>query len=129
VTLRARLVVALLALALIPTAIFTAFTLDQLDRATRRWFQPGVEAALESSREVSKGALARLDALALAGADEWAVRWPAGSPTAARHRADICCSLRILQLIPYLLGRPTWVCIKTVLCTECVQAKCHCRAR
>ncbi len=86
-TLRARLVVALLALALIPTAIFTVFTLDQLDRATRRWFRPGVEAALESSREVSKGALARLDATALAGADAWAARWRTGAPTAARRAA------------------------------------------
>ncbi len=86
-TLRARLFVALLALALIPSAIFTLFTLDQLDRATRRWFRPGVEAALESSREVSKAAMARLDALVLAGADEWSVRWPAGPLTAARRAA------------------------------------------
>jgi nitrogen fixation/metabolism regulation signal transduction histidine kinase len=87
VTLRARLVVALLALALIPTALFTAFTLDQLDRATRRWFQPGVEDALEAAREVSHPALARLDAMVLAGADEWATRWPAGPLTATRRDA------------------------------------------
>jgi nitrogen fixation/metabolism regulation signal transduction histidine kinase len=87
VTLRARLLLALLALALIPTAVFTAFTLDQLDQATRRWFRPGIEAALESSREVSKSALARLDAVALAGADAWATRWPQGPLTAARRAA------------------------------------------
>ena len=92
-TLRARLIVALLALALIPTAVFTAFTLDQLDRATRRWFRPGVEAALESSREVSKGALARLDAMALAGADEWATRWPAG-PLGTTRRGAMRAQLR-----------------------------------
>ena len=86
-TLRARLVVALLALALIPTAVFTLFTLDQLDRATRLWFRPGVEGALESSREVSKNALARLDAMALAGADEWATGWPAEPPAAPRRTA------------------------------------------
>ena len=86
-TLRARLVVALLALALIPTAVFTLFTLDQLDRATRLWFRPGVEGALESSREVSKNALARLDAMALAGADEWATTWPATAPGAAQRAA------------------------------------------
>jgi len=93
VTLRARLIVALLALAFIPTAIFAAFTLDQLDRATRRWFRPGVEAALESSREVSKSALARLDALALAGADAWAARWPQG-PLSATRRAAMRTELR-----------------------------------
>jgi two-component system nitrogen regulation sensor histidine kinase NtrY len=87
VTLRARLLAALLVLALIPTAVFTVFTLDQLDRATRHWFRPGVEAALESSREVSKSALARLDAVVLAGADEWATRWPQRPLTVARRAA------------------------------------------
>jgi nitrogen fixation/metabolism regulation signal transduction histidine kinase len=93
VTLRARLVVALLALALIPTGVFTAFTLVQLDQATRRWFQPGVEAALGSSREVSKHALALLDAMALAESDRWASRWPAGALTAPQ-RAMIRAQLR-----------------------------------
>ena len=86
-TLRARLIVALLAVALLPTAVFTVFTLDQLDRATRFWFRPGVDAALQSSLEVSKGAIARLDAMALMGADEWAKHWPAGPVTATRRAA------------------------------------------
>ena len=64
-SLRARLFLALLALALLPTAVLTLFTLDQLDRSTRRWFLPGVERALESSHEVTKTALARLDATVL----------------------------------------------------------------
>lgn len=109
-TLRARLIVALLAVALIPTAVFTVFTLDQLDRATRRWFRPGVEAALESSREVSKAALTRLDAMALAGADEWATRWPAEPLTPARRavmrtqlRAD---ALDLVQL--YVREHDRW---------------------
>ena len=91
-TLRARLLVALLVLALIPTILFAAFTLAELDRAARRWFSPGVETALESSREVSKDALVRLDALARAGADDWAARWPATplDPAArAAMRADL----------------------------------------
>ena len=92
-TLRARLLLALLALALLPTALFTVFTLDQLDRATRRWFRPGVEAALESSREVSKSALARLDASTLASADALAASWPRGPLTAAQ-RAGVGAELR-----------------------------------
>ena len=92
-TLRARLLLALLALALIPTALFTIFTLDQLDRATRRWFRPGVEAALESAREVSKSALARLDAATLASADALAASWPR-RPLTAAQRAAIGSELR-----------------------------------
>jgi nitrogen fixation/metabolism regulation signal transduction histidine kinase len=72
VTLRARLLIALLALALVPTAIFTVFTLDQLQRATERWFSPSVERSLVSALEVSRSSLARMDALAIAQADEWA---------------------------------------------------------
>jgi nitrogen fixation/metabolism regulation signal transduction histidine kinase len=72
VTLRVRLLIALLALALVPTAVFTVFTLDQLQRATERWFSPSVERSLESALEVSRSALARMEALAVAQADEWA---------------------------------------------------------
>jgi len=78
VSLRARLLAALLALALVPTAIFSLFTLDQLDRSTLRWFQPGVERALDAGREASRNALARLDAVALAGAEACAETWPDG---------------------------------------------------
>jgi len=78
VSLRARLLLALLALALLPTAIFSIFTLDQLDRSTLRWFQPGVERALDAGREASRNALARLDAVALAGAEACAETWPDG---------------------------------------------------
>lgn len=80
-TLRARLVLALMALALLPTVIFTVFTLDQLDRATDRWFRPGVDRALDSGVEVTKSALTRLETTVLAMADEAAVRL--GGPRAA----------------------------------------------
>ena len=73
VTLRVRLLIALLALALVPTAVFTVFTLDQLQRATERWFSPSVERSLESALEVSRASLARMEALAIAQADEWAL--------------------------------------------------------
>ena len=90
-SLRARLFLALLAVALVPTAVFTAFTLDQLDRSTRRWFRPGVDRALESAHEVSRTALARLDATVLAAADQWSRDWR--GPLDPAHRADLGASL------------------------------------
>ncbi len=63
---------ALLALALLPTAVFTVFTLIELDRATQRWFRPGVDRALESAQQVSRTALTRLEAAALDAATSWA---------------------------------------------------------
>jgi len=93
VSLRARLFLALLALALLPTAVLTLFTLDQLDRSTRRWFLPGVERALESSHEVTKTALARLDATVLSAADDWAGAWP-HSDLAPAGRAAMRARLR-----------------------------------
>lgn len=71
-TLRARLLLALLAMAVLPIAAFTLFTLDQLDRATARWFRPGVEHALGSALEVSRASLARVEAFAIGGAEAWA---------------------------------------------------------
>jgi nitrogen fixation/metabolism regulation signal transduction histidine kinase len=62
VSLRARLVAALLVVALLPTAVFTVFSLVELDRATQRWFRPGVDRALEAGRRVSDAALERLEA-------------------------------------------------------------------
>jgi nitrogen fixation/metabolism regulation signal transduction histidine kinase len=72
VSLRARLVAALLALALLPTAAFTLFTLIELDRATQGWFRPGVDRALESAQQVSRTALTRMEATVLAQAEAWA---------------------------------------------------------
>ena len=71
-TLRARLLLALLAMAVLPIAAFTLFTLDQLDRATARWFRPGVEHALGSALEVSRSSLTRVEAFAVGSAEQWA---------------------------------------------------------
>ena len=76
-TLRARFTLALLALALIPTALYTAFTLDQLGRSAERWFRPGVNRALESALETTRTTLARVEAVVLAQADALSAGLPA----------------------------------------------------
>ncbi len=77
-----------MALALLPTVVFTAFTLDQLGRATDRWFRPGVDRALDSGVEATKSALTRLETSVLAAADECATRLggPGGHASDARRR-------------------------------------------
>jgi nitrogen fixation/metabolism regulation signal transduction histidine kinase len=97
VTLRARLVLALMALALLPTIIFTLFTLDQLGRATDRWFRPGVDRALDSGVEATKSALTRLETTVLAMSDECALRLGGPrsgiTPVAAAERRPIAARL------------------------------------
>jgi nitrogen fixation/metabolism regulation signal transduction histidine kinase len=56
------------------------FALDQLGRSTDLWVRPGVSRALDSGVEVSKSALARLDAIAITQADAWAEDWLASGP-------------------------------------------------
>ncbi len=80
-TLRARLTLALLALALVPTALYTAFTLDQLGRSAERWFRPGVSRALESALETTRTTLARVEAVVLAQADALSADLPARALT------------------------------------------------
>src|SRR5258705_10869778 len=92
-TLRARLLLALMAVALIPTFIFTLFTLDQLNRAMGRWYRPGVDRALESALEITKHSMTRLDAMMLAQSSERAASWP-GTPVPDPRRAGIATSLR-----------------------------------
>ena len=92
-SLRARLVFALLALALLPTVVFTVFSLVELDRATQRWFRPGVDRALESAQQVGRATLARMEATVLAQADAWARVLPA-APLDAARRARVRGSLR-----------------------------------
>ena len=91
-TLRNRLLVTLLALALVPTALLCAFTLLQLDRAAVRWYRPGVDRALESALEITKSSAARLEGAALVKAGDWAADWPAG-PLPERTRADLRAAL------------------------------------
>jgi nitrogen fixation/metabolism regulation signal transduction histidine kinase len=88
VTFRARLVLALLALALLPTAVFTLFTLDQLDRSTARWFRPGVDRALESAFELTRTSTTRLESTLLAQSDDWAARAPSAAEARARLRVQ-----------------------------------------
>ena len=82
-SLRARRTLARLALALIPTAIYTVFTHDQLGRSAARWFRPGVNRALESALESTRTTLARVEAMALAQADALAASLPPRPPTDA----------------------------------------------
>jgi nitrogen fixation/metabolism regulation signal transduction histidine kinase len=93
VTLRTRLTLALLALALIPTALYTAFTLDQLGRSAERWFRPGVNRALESALEATRGTLARVEGVALAQSDALAAGIPA-RPLTEHDRERLRTALR-----------------------------------
>ena len=86
-TLRARLIVAFLALALVPTALLTIFTLDRLGRAIALWNTRGVDRALESALEVSKTSVARMEATSLAQAEDWAHALPAGDLSTASRTA------------------------------------------
>ncbi len=96
-TLRTRLLLALLALALLPTVVFTVFTLDQLGRSTERWFRPGVDRALESAVEVTRTSLARIEATAGRQAQRWGEAWPAG-PLPERARRALRADLRTTEL-------------------------------
>ncbi len=86
-TLRTRLLLAFLALALIPTAVLTLFTLDRLGRALELWNAPGVDRALESALETGKTSLARMQATVLARADDYAAALPHEPLTPARRTA------------------------------------------
>lgn len=86
-TLRSRLLLALLGFALLPTLLLGTFAVVQLDRAISRWYRPGVNRALDSALEVTKSAATRLDGTALAQAEAWAARWPATPPTGDAREA------------------------------------------
>jgi nitrogen fixation/metabolism regulation signal transduction histidine kinase len=86
-SLRTRLFLALLALALAPTLVFAWFTLVQLHEATARWYQAEVEQALESALETNRAALDRLEALALERADAWALALPDVAAAPAQREA------------------------------------------
>jgi nitrogen fixation/metabolism regulation signal transduction histidine kinase len=87
VTLRTRLLAALLALALLPTLVLTLFTLYELSRATDRWYLPVVDRALESGVEVSRTALTRVEATVLGRADDWAASLTDRPPDAEARAA------------------------------------------
>ena len=75
-SLRSRLIVAFLALALVPLALLTLFAVDRLDRATRLWSAPPVEHALGSALEVSRVALTRMESSVRGQAESWAQALP-----------------------------------------------------
>lgn len=75
-SLRTRLFLALLTLALAPTLVFAWFTQVQLHSATSRWYQAGVEDALEAAIETNRTTLTRLEATAVERADAWAAKLP-----------------------------------------------------
>jgi nitrogen fixation/metabolism regulation signal transduction histidine kinase len=97
VTLRARLFLAFLALALVPTALLTAFTLDRLGRSLELWNTPGVDQSLGAALEVSKTALTRLEATARAQAADWALALP-GEPLTIARRSAVRAGLRAAGL-------------------------------
>jgi len=92
-SLRSRLLLALLALALLPTLAFTFFTLAELGRATDRWYLPVVDRALESGVEVTRTALSRVEATVLERADDWASTLGA-LPLDPARRAELRAGLR-----------------------------------
>src|ERR1041385_3257523 len=92
-SLRSRLFVALLTLALAPTLVFAWFTLVQLHAATSRWYQSGVDHALEAAIETNRTPLTRLEATALERADSWAAHLP-GIVADARQRDSIRTEMR-----------------------------------
>ncbi|MBI1798375.1 MAG: HAMP domain-containing protein [Candidatus Eisenbacteria bacterium] len=91
-SLRNRLVITLLAMALLPTLAFTLYTRYQIGVASQWWMLPGIESALEASLDVSRSAMVRMDATALAQADRWALACPdpASAPDSLRAvRAEL----------------------------------------
>jgi nitrogen fixation/metabolism regulation signal transduction histidine kinase len=76
VSLRSRLIVAFLALALVPLAIVTWFALDRLAHSTRLWSTPSVEHALGSALDVSRTALTRMETSVRAEAESWSQALP-----------------------------------------------------
>src|SRR6185503_15169267 len=86
-SLRSRLFLAFTAIAMVPIALLTAFTLDRLGRSLELWNTPGVDQSLRSSLEVSKTALTRLESTARAQAADWALVLPPEKLSTARRTA------------------------------------------
>ncbi len=96
-TLRARLFLTFVALALVPIALLTAFTLDRLSRSLELWNTPGVDRSLASALEVSRTALSRMDATAQAQARDWARALPP-APLGVARRTAVRAGLRAAGL-------------------------------
>lgn len=116
-TLRTRLFLTFVALAMVPIALLTAFTLDRLSRSLQFWNTPGVDQSLESALEVSKTALTRMDATARAQALDWARALPPG-PLSVARRTAVRAGLRAAGLDFVQLYRRTpagWQLVEEVL--------------
>ncbi len=116
-TLRTRLFLTFVALAMVPIALLTAFTLDRLSRSLQFWNTPGVDQSLESALEVSKTALTRMDATARAQALDWARALPPG-PLSVAQRTAVRAGLRAAGLDFVQLYRRTgarWQLVEEVL--------------
>ena len=116
-TLRARLFLTLVAVAMVPIALLTAFTLDRLSRSLELWNTPGVDRSLESALEVSRTALARMDATARAQALDWAQALPPG-PLSVARRTGVRAGLRAAGLDfvqVYRHGPEGWRLVEEVL--------------
>jgi nitrogen fixation/metabolism regulation signal transduction histidine kinase len=87
VSLRSRLIVAFLALALVPLALVTWFALDRLAASTRLWSTPSVEHALGSALDVSRTALTRMETSVRAEAESWSQALPDEPLDEARRAA------------------------------------------
>src|SRR5438105_1710940 len=70
-------------MALLPTLAFMLYTRYQIGVASQWWLLPGIERTLASSVEVTRGAMVRMDAAALAQAERWAADCPAPHASSA----------------------------------------------
>lgn len=86
-TLRARLVLAFLALALVPLTILGAFSYSRFEYALGFWTRPGIDSTLSSAVEVSKTSIVRLEATVRAQAETWAEAIPSGTIEPERRPA------------------------------------------
>jgi nitrogen fixation/metabolism regulation signal transduction histidine kinase len=87
VSLRTRLVLALLAMALLPTLVLTLYTRYQIGVASQWWTLPGIERALDSSLKVSRAVVARMDTEMHDQAERFALEPPIAAPSPdERHR-------------------------------------------
>jgi two-component system nitrogen regulation sensor histidine kinase NtrY len=96
-TFRTRLLLAFLALSLVPTGVLAFFALDRLERSLQLWKTPGVDRAFEAALETSKTSLARMEATVLARANGWAETL-AGPPLTPARRGALQADLRAAGL-------------------------------